>query len=200
MAKQNIKMEKRTLDSTLLDKAVTFAVVAHSGMERKGKGFPYIIHPMEAAAIVATITPDQEMLAAAVLHDVIEDCGVTHEQLSNQFSERVAKLVDFESDVPVQFLSMEESWHMRKQYALDQLHKASLDEKIVTIGDKLSNMRAIARDYHKDGENLWTRFHVTDPKEHAWRYRELVKALQDLDYTEAFQEFASLVQQIFGKY
>ena len=62
---------KKHIDSSLLDRAIIFAVNAHQGVERKGKGFPYIVHPMEAMSIVATMTNDQELLAAAVLHDVI---------------------------------------------------------------------------------------------------------------------------------
>ena len=53
------------LETSLFDKAAKFAIEAHSGTERRCKGYPYIIHPMEAVAIVATMTNDQEMLAAA---------------------------------------------------------------------------------------------------------------------------------------
>ena len=73
------------LDTSLFDKAVQFAVDAHSGTERRGKGYPYIIHPMEAAAIVATMTKDQEMLAAAILHDTVEDTDVTIGQIRERF-------------------------------------------------------------------------------------------------------------------
>ena len=65
------------LDTSFFDKAVRFATEAHSGTERRGKGYPYIIHPMEAVSIVASITNDPEMLAAALLHDTIEDTDVT---------------------------------------------------------------------------------------------------------------------------
>ena len=61
-------MGNNHLDTTLFDRAVQFAVKAHAGTERRGKSFPYIIHPMEAASIVATMTSDQEMLSAAILH------------------------------------------------------------------------------------------------------------------------------------
>ena len=57
------------MDTSVLDKAIVFAVKAHAGTERRGKGFPYIVHPMEAVEIVATMTTDQELLAAAILHD-----------------------------------------------------------------------------------------------------------------------------------
>ena len=62
-------MANEPLDTQLLDKAIEFAVKAHSGTARRGKGFPYIVHPMEAMEIVSTITSDQELLAAAALHD-----------------------------------------------------------------------------------------------------------------------------------
>ena len=66
-------MANKPLDTQLVDRSILFAVKAHSGTERRGKGFPYVIHPMEAMAIVATITPDPELLAAAALHDTVED-------------------------------------------------------------------------------------------------------------------------------
>ena len=72
---------KKSIDTSLLDRAILFAVHAHQGMERKGKSFPYIVHPLEAMSIVATMTNDQELLAAAVLHDVIEDAGVSVDEL-----------------------------------------------------------------------------------------------------------------------
>ena len=71
----NLIMNK-TLDTTLLDRVIIFAVRAHAGTERRGKGLPYIVHPMEAVEIVATMTPDQEMLAAAALHDTVEDTAI----------------------------------------------------------------------------------------------------------------------------
>ena len=74
-------MANKYLDTTLLDKAIVFAVQAHHNTERRGKGFPYIVHPMEAVEIVASITPDQELLAAAALHDTIEDTDVTVEDI-----------------------------------------------------------------------------------------------------------------------
>ena len=86
-------MANKYIDTDLLDRAIVFAVNAHHNTERRGKGFPYIVHPLEAVEIVATITSDQELLAAAALHDTIEDTDVTIEQLRTLFGERVAQLV-----------------------------------------------------------------------------------------------------------
>ena len=191
-------MANKPLDTELLDRAIVFAVRAHAGIERRGKGFPYIVHPMEAVEIVATITPDQELLAAAVLHDTVEDTDVTIEQIRAEFGDRVAALVASESEDKDSGVSKEESWHARKQAAIDRLASASLDSKIVALGDKLSNMRAIARDYAVQGDKLWNLFNTKDPKEHEWHYRELANALSDLKDTFAYKEFEQLVNQVFG--
>lgn len=188
---------KQHIDTSLLDRAITFAVKAHQGMERKGKGFPYIVHPMEAVCIVATITNDQELLAAAALHDVIEDTDTTADDLKKEFGERVAMLVEAESDDKTGG-SKADTWHQRKQDTLDRLRNADLDIKIVALGDKLSNMRAIAHDYAVLGDELWNRFTVKDPAEHAWRYHALAEALNDLSDTDAYKEFHTLVNKTFG--
>ena len=191
-------MANKPLDTTLLDRAIVFAVRAHAGTERRGKGFPYIVHPMEAMEIVATMTPDQELLAAAALHDTVEDTDVTVEQIREEFGERIASLVASESDTLPEGVSEEDSWHARKQAAIDRLSHASHDAKIVALGDKLSNMRAIARDYAQQGDALWDLFHAKDPKDHEWHYRELADALSELHDTFAYKEFENLINQVFA--
>ena len=192
-------MANQPLDTTLLDRAIEFAVRAHAGTERRGKGFPYIVHPMEAMEIVSTITADQELLAAAALHDTVEDTDVTVEDIREQFGDRVAALVEEESDKFTPGVSEEDSWHQRKQAAIDRLAAASHDAKIVALGDKLSNMRAISRDYAVMGDALWNIFHAKDPKDHEWHYRGLAKSLEELRDTFAYQEFERLINQVFGK-
>ena len=180
------------LDTNLVDKAIIAATIAHGGTERRGKGFPYIIHPLEAMAIVATITNDPELLSAAVLHDAIEDTSMTYDEIKDQIGERVANLVKEAPD------GRKLTWQERKQRDMDNLSRASRDVKIVAMGDKLSNMRAIARDYREKGDELWQIFRVKDKATHAWRYRGLRDALSELSDTEAFKEFDSLVKEIFG--
>ncbi len=195
-------MANKYLDTELLDRAIIFAVKAHHNTERRGKGFPYIVHPLEAMAIVATITPDQELLAAAALHDVIEDTEVTVDELREMFGERIAHLVHAESDQLNGELfdgqNEEETWHARKQAAIDRLAAASHDAKIVAMGDKLSNMRAIARDYKEKGDALWSIFHVKDKASHEWHYRGLAASLSELSDTFAYQEFVQLINEVFA--
>lgn len=192
-------MDNKFMDTSFLDKAIEFAVKAHANSERRGKGFPYVIHPLEAMSIVASMTPDQELLAAAALHDTVEDTGVTVADLRREFGDRVAALVEAESDVFVEGLSDEASWHDRKKAAIDRLAAAPYEAKMVAMGDKLSNMRAIWRDYQEKGDELWKIFHAKDKADHEWHYRGLAASLSELSGTFAYQEFQSLIDDVFKK-
>ena len=193
-------MANNYLDSSLLDKAVTFAVKAHANTERRSKGFPYIVHPMEAVSIVATLTSDQELLAAAALHDVVEDTNITIEEIRKEFGDRVASLVSDESEERYEGIPEKDTWHKRKQNAIARLADASHDAKIVAIGDKLSNMRAIFQDYHAIGDELWQRFHAPNGRaDHEWHYRGLAGSLSGLAGTPAYDEFVSLIEKVFRK-
>lgn len=191
-------MANKPLDTQLLDRAIIFAVKAHSGTERRGKGYPYIVHPLEAVEIVSTMTSDQELLAAAALHDTVEDTPVTVEQIRAEFGPRIASLVAAESDQMVEGVSESDSWHDRKQAAITRLAAAGRDAKMVALGDKLSNMRAIARDYAMQGNALWSLFHAKDPRDHEWHYRGLADSLRELEDTFAFKEFERLINQVFA--
>ena len=186
------------LDTSILDKAIVMAVSAHGNTERRGKGYPYVVHPLEVVSIVATMTSDQELLAAAALHDTVEDTGVTVEDIRREFGDRVAGLVEVETDRLSVGIREEDSWHERKQAAIDRIASASRDGQIVALGDKLSNARAIYRDYKVMGDEIWNLFHVKDRASHKWHYEGLAAALAPLADTFAYQEFSYLVKEIFG--
>ena len=182
------------LDTHFFDKAVAFTTQAHSGTERRGKAYPYIIHPMEAVSIVATITNDPEMLAATILHDTVEDTDVTIEQIRELFGHRVADLVQHET-AP---LDDSLTWREKKTQQIKQLAEAPYDSKVVALGDKLSNMRGIAWDYRKVGDEVWKLFHAPNGKDDiAWYYRSLADALSELSGTTAYLEFVNLVDEVF---
>ena len=101
---------------TLVSDAMIFAACAHDGMLRKGTNVPYIVHPAEVAAIASTLTDDPEILAAAVLHDVIEDCGVSWQELAQRFGARVAELVLSETQERCGDPRM--TWEARKRAAI----------------------------------------------------------------------------------
>lgn len=192
-------MGNKYLDTTIFDKAAKFAIDAHQNTERRGKGFPYIIHVMEATEIVASMTNDPELLAAAMLHDVVEDTDVTEDEIRKEFGDRIADLVVGESDPEIKGASETETWKARKEFVIERLAKEPRDAKIVALGDKLSNMRAIARDFDKQGDELWKIFHAPDPHLHEWHYRGLAESLKDLEDTAAYKEFCYLIDKTFER-
>ena len=126
----------------MIDRAIEFATKAHEGQFRKGTRRPYIVHPIEVGDIVSTMTTDEEVISAAILHDTIEDCkGVTREVLAENFSERVASLVAQESE------DKSKSWMERKGSTIERIRTASFEVQMIGLADKLSNMRDIDRDY-----------------------------------------------------
>lgn len=110
----------------VIDEAIIFAVKAHSGSTRKSNKTPYIFQPLEVAHIVATMTEDAEVIAAAVLHDVVEDTVYTLEDIRRKFGEAVADLVSEETENKMRDTPAEASWVMRKKKFLDNLCQASV--------------------------------------------------------------------------
>ncbi len=182
---------------TLLEKAITFAATAHKDQFRKGTSTPYVLHPIEAATIVATMSTDPEIIAAAALHDVIEDTDTTLEQVSELFGDRVAFFVASESENKREHLSAESTWKLRKQETLNHLKSAPIEIKMITLGDKLSNMRAIHRDHKTLGDRLWARFNQKDKSEHHWYYQEIANCMPELKDYPAFQEYTELLEKVF---
>jgi len=168
------------------------ATVAHENQKRKGTDIPYILHLMEAAVIVSQIKYDPDLICAALLHDAAEDSAMSYESISAMFNKRIAGLVSSQSE------NKNKSWKERKQHTIDKLRKIEDDDiKIVCLADKLSNMRAISRDYHNLGDGLWERFNA-DKNEQGWYYSELCDSLVSLKAYPAYQEFEALVKEIFG--
>ena len=178
----------------MLNEAVEFATKAHEGQFRKGTKRPYIVHPIEVADIVTTMTRDPEVICAAVLHDTIEDCaGVTKETLEDRFGERVAMLVDCESE------DKSKSWEERKSTTIRRLRTAPREVQMIGLADKLSNMRDIHRDYPVFGENLWMRFRMQSKAAMGWYYKSIRDVLKSFQGTAAYEEYCALVEEHFGK-
>lgn len=176
----------------MIQRAVAFATKAHEGAVRKGTNIPYITHPLEAAVIVSLMSEDQELIAAALLHDVIEDTLITKEDLEEHFGKRVSQLVYAESE------DKSKSWLERKTATIEHLHGACRDEKIITLGDKLSNMRSTARDYLAIGDQIWNRFNEKRKSYQGWYYISVAKELSELQEFPSYQEYLALCKYVFG--
>ena len=184
----------------LVSEAVAFAVKAHDGMRRKKSTAPYILHPMEAAVIVGTMTDDQSIIAAAALHDVVEDAGVSIEEVGEKFGERVKELVGSETEDKRADLPPTDTWRIRKEESLEVLKNTEdIGVLMLWLGDKLANMRSIYRDFKVEGHAMWQRFNQKNVSEQAWYYRSVVKLTERLSHTSAWIEYKALTELVFGK-
>ena len=184
----------------LVSEAIAFAVKAHDGMRRKSSDVPYILHPMEAAVIVGTMTADQSVIAAAALHDVVEDANITIEEIEKKFGKRVRELVECETENKRAELPPSETWRIRKEESLiDLKNTEDLCVLMVWLGDKLANMRSIYREYKIYGHDMWQRFNQKDPEEQAWYYRSIAELTERLAHTSAWIEYKTLTELVFGK-
>ena len=184
----------------LVSEAIVFAVQAHDGMRRKKSESPYVLHPLEAAVIVGTMTDDQNLIAAAVLHDVVEDAGITMDEIEARFGSRVRQLVECETENKREELPPEDTWRIRKEESLRVLKNAEDPAVLmVWLGDKLANMRAIYRDWKVEGDAMWRRFHQQDPKIQAWYYTTIAELTKPLEDTAAWVEYKALTDIVFKK-
>ena len=183
----------------LVSEAISFAVKAHDGMRRKKSEAPYILHPMEAAVIVGTMSSDQNLIAAAALHDVVEDAGVTIEEVEERFGRRVRELVESETEDKRAELPPSATWRIRKEESLCVLKNTEdIGVLMVWLGDKLANMRSIYRDWKVEGDAIWQRFNQNDVNEQAWYYSSIVKLTERLSDTSAWLEYKTLTEIVFG--
>lgn len=178
----------------MVNKAIEFATRAHEGQFRKGTTRPYIVHPLEVSEIVATMTSDEEVICAAVLHDTVEDCeDVTEEVIAQEFTDRIAQLVAQESE------DKSKTWEERKGATIERMKTAPMEVKMIGLGDKLSNMRGIDKDYQEVGEEVWNRFRKKDKQIIGWYYKSLRDAFQStFEGNPVFAEYNSLVEKVFG--
>ena len=184
----------------LLSEAICFAARAFDGARRKGDGAPAALHAMEAACIAATLTREEAALAAAALHDTVEDAGVTREELAERFGERVAALVMSDTEDKMRQLPPSQTWRARKEATVERMRRsADPGEAAVCLADKLSNMRSIYRGTRERGADFWLAFSQRDPEQHHWYYRGIASALEAYADTAAWREYDRLIRETFGE-
>ncbi len=181
----------------LWEQALIFAAEAHDKTYRKGTGLPYIVHPIEVSFLVAELTEDEEVIAAAALHDIVEDTEYTIEDIRRRFGERVACFVAAESENKRNEMSREDSWKIRKQEFLDRLPGEPPEIKMIALADKLSNLRSTMKEFGTIGDAVWERFHQKDKKEHQWYHTEILNILAEFKENPLWKEYKELCETIF---
>jgi len=181
-----------------LDKAIMFAQNAHKDQFRKVGNIPYIWHPLEVANIAMTITTDEDVIIAALLHDTVEDTPVTIEEIEENFGPRVRSFVASETENKHEERPPEDTWIDRKIESLTDLKYAPLEGKIVWLSDKVSNMRSFHNMYMKEGLAMWNHFHMNNPSIQKWYYQRIIAQIGELSNTAAYHELVWRVSEIFN--
>jgi (p)ppGpp synthase/HD superfamily hydrolase len=152
-------------------RAFQFAAEKHAGQTRKASTIPYIAHLMGVASLVLEAGGDEDLAIAALLHDVVEDCGGAPmlKEVRRRFGSRVAEVVDGCTDA---YEVPKPPWLERKESYIRRLKKEDADTRLVSAADKLNNVRSILSDYRAVGESVWSRFNG-GREGTLWYYRTL---------------------------
>lgn len=162
-----------SLYSPLVEKAFRVAAAAHRSQTRKASDVPYFQHPASVALILARCGfEDDELLAAAALHDAVEDTDCTVESLTAEFPEAVAELVVECSEAKVDASGVKIPWRARKEAHIAVVGKASPSARAIVLADKLHNLGSMLFDLDH-GEELWSRFNAS-PEDVIWYHRKIV--------------------------
>lgn len=180
-----------------VERAIRFAAVCHKGATRKGNHVPYIVHPIETMMLVSHMTDDTDVIAAAALHDVVEDTDCTTDILRAEFGVRIAELVASESENKRDGEPKHDTWKIRKQENLMHVKEAPTESKMIMLADKVSNLRATVRDFRKSGSDIWQKFNMKDEAQQAWYYKSVARVLKDLSYLKAYQEYLMMLEEVF---
>ena len=152
-------------------RAFEFAKRMHSSQTRKASNIPYLAHLMGVASLVLEAGGDEDLAIAALLHDVVEDCGGAPmlKEVRRRFGKRVAEIVDGCTDA---YVVPKPAWRERKESYIRRLKEETADTRLVSAADKLANIRSILSDYRAIGESVWSRF-KGGREGTLWYYRTL---------------------------
>jgi (p)ppGpp synthase/HD superfamily hydrolase len=158
------------------EQALLLATRKHAGQTRKASQVPYISHLLGVASFVLEAGGDEDLAVAALLHDVVEDCGGVPmlKEVRRRFGRRVAHIVDGCTDT---YEEPKPPWYERKGKYLKRLRTEDADVRLVSAADKLHNVGTILRDYRETGESIWERFRGKRDGT-LWYYRALADEFQ----------------------
>lgn len=184
------------LDIRLYD-AYAYAADAHKGQYRKGTKIPYFTHIITTMNYAMELTTDIEVLQSAILHDTIEDTQVTFDDLRREFGDRVAELVEAETENKRHNLPASETWEIRKRETIEHLKNRSFDVKVIVLADKTANLESLVKEWKYCGEEVWKKFNQTDKKKQEWYYRSIREQLTEFNGTSVMRRYDEYLEFLF---
>lgn len=185
----------------LIQKAIYRSAELHAPHRRKVIERPYIVHPFSVAWLLSEYTKDEHIVAAAFLHDVLEDVeGYDADAMRREFGEKVTAIVEGVSEAkhhpsdPSQRLS----WEGRKLYYIDRLNTASRGSLLVSCADKIHNMRSLLEIHALKGDAVWNLFNAA-PDRQYWFFEEvylIMKRRLDSDMVKEYRRALAAVKKL----
>ena len=176
------------------NEAFLFAAEKHATQTRKKTDVPYISHLMSVASLVLEAGGGEDEGVAALLHDVVEDCGghPVLEEIRQRFGDRVANIVEGCTDA---YTIPKPPWKQRKLDYLEVLRRADEDVRLVSAADKLHNVRSILADYRREGDSVWERFSGRRDGT-LWYYRAVLDVLRQGKANRLVDELERVVTEL----
>ncbi|MDA5559653.1 HD domain-containing protein [Exiguobacterium sp. MMG028] len=156
----------------LIEEALRFSSIRHGGQHRKGSSIPFLSHPFSVALLLETDHQPPTVVAAGLLHDLIEDTKTDPQEILARFGPDVLRLV-----LAVSEKNPNQTWEQRKQTTLEHISSLQFDEVALLVADKLHNLRSIRYDLETEGMTVWQRF-KRPMRDQSWYYHQLLRAFE----------------------
>lgn len=188
----------------LIKQAKAFAYERHAGQVRKGNGAPFTTHLDKVTDIIKTLTTDEEVIAAAWLHDVVEDTDTKLEEIYEKFGERVGHFVDLESEDKRPELDERDSWKVRKEEQIEELRNTSSEDKdvfMIALSDKLANVTDMLEEKGTEGDTFWNKFNNSDPVAQRWYYQsfaDIIGEKSNLRETIPYKQYIKVIEELWS--
>ena len=188
------KRQRVTTLGPRFERALVFATQKHAGQHREGTTVPYVAHLLGVANLVLEAGGDEDLAIAALLHDVVEDCGGAPmlREIRRRFGSRVAHIVDGCTDSD---LEPKPPWLERKKAYVAHLRTADCDTRLVSAADKLYNVRSIVAAYREVGDRVWERFRGKRDGT-LWYYRALLDEFKRKKSNPLLRELERAVREL----
>lgn len=186
-----------------IQKALMTAFEYHKGQTRKAGGAPYIVHILDVARILLSEPGvSEDVVIAGILHDTLEDTPYTAEQLEQDFGPYVLSLVQFATEPGKGPTATREektrTWRARKERMIQACDRASRDQLLVLIADKLANLGGLRDELHLHGDAVWSSFNASK-EDTVWYHCSLRSAVAGkLQDTRLFRLYTDLTDSVFA--
>lgn len=177
------------MQMNLIEKAARIAVEAHDGQKRKNDGSPYIVHPFMVASQVIKHGFKDEVIAAALVHDVLEDTGVSEEQLRQELGDKIVEMVKnvtYREDL---------EWKEKREDYNKRVIEGSEGAKAISVADKIHNLTNLLESYEEMGPALWDKFN-RGREEKLWSEETLLEGLKEVWKHPLLNEYEELVEKM----